>query len=270
VAPPMPCPTPSPGADIDDYYCGGISEECLSGSGGGEDCGPPQPLSPECLEKLEAWTPGDETDGPPPECAQSLLPRRTRSPSPAGRALTGGVVAAAGPDDEDEFGQAFGELFAALTPAVQRDLMPLLGGSTTVALGSLPAPGTDRAPDLALLAEVTDERAAAQFADTFKAAFSEQFTEQPTSDVKDGRLVLASDAAYRDRLSTGGLGDTELFRLAMGELGDHVQIAVFANLERVRDAVPGYPADLRPVSAVGMSLGQHDGRGYLRVRVVSR
>jgi hypothetical protein len=56
----------------------------------------------------------------------------------------------------------------------------------------------------------------------------------------------------------------------MGDLGDHVQLAVFANLERVRDNVPGYPVELRPVSAVGVSIGQHDGNGYLRVRVVSR
>lgn len=269
---PLPCPTPSPGADVDDYYCGGIPgipEECLSASGA-EGCPRPPGMSPECLKALEKWSPGDKSKAPLPECAEAFLPPPTRSPKPAGRALTSALVGGAGPEDDDEFGQAFAEFFAVLMPEIQNDLVPLLGGNTTVALGSLPAPGTDRAPDLALIADVSDERAAAQFADQFKARFSEQFAEQPTSEVKDGRLVLASDAAYRDRLGTGGLGDSELFRLAMGDLGDQVQIAVYANLERVRDNVPGYPADLRPVSAVGASIGQHDGHGYLRVRVVSR
>jgi hypothetical protein len=262
MPPPVPCPTQSGGDDavvycFDNYPCPE-----------GEDCFRPPPISPECQKQMEQWASGD-MDAPPPPCVRVRPPSPAKAkPSPSGRALTSSLL---GDDtDDDDLGQVFGELMEAMFPAVQDDLMPVLRGDTTVALGSLPAPGTGRAPDMALVADVSDERAAAEFADGFKAAFSKQFAEEPSCDVKDGRLVLASDAAYRDRLGTDGLGESALFKTAMGELGDQVQLAAFANLERVRDAVPGYPDELRPVSAVGMSLGQHDGHGYLRLRVVSR
>jgi hypothetical protein len=81
---------------------------------------------------------------------------------------------------------------------------------------------------------------------------------------------MASDTAYKDKLGTGNLGGTELFELATGDLGDEVQVSLFANLERVREAVPGYPAEMKPVRAIGLSSGVQDGQGYIRLRVVAR
>lgn len=270
IRPPSPCPT-TPSDEHGDAFCYDETPDFCMTLEEDEDC--PEPPSKECIAKFEKWVKGD-TSKPPPTCMGMPSPFPPLS-TPSGRALTHGLLSratVAGQDAQeegDDFGSLLWGLREDLGQGIADDLLPTLRGDTTVVLGSLPAVGTDRASDFAVLADVSDDNPAEKFADSFKAAFSQRFAEDPVGVVDESRLVLASDAAYLDRLGTGGLGSSELFKLAMGDLDD-VQVAVFANLERVRDAVPGYPADLRPVSAVGVSIGQHDGNGYLRIRVVSR
>jgi hypothetical protein len=56
----------------------------------------------------------------------------------------------------------------------------------------------------------------------------------------------------------------------MGSLGEHVEVAVFVNLEVVRDITPGYPREWLPVSAVGLSSSREGADSVFRIRVVSR
>ncbi len=149
-----------------------------------------------------------------------------------------------------------------------RPLADQLTGGATLVLGSLPAPGGKRSPDMALIGPVADPVIAKSAAQKVADVMAEEFEEKPAVGVQDGVLTLASDAAYAQGL-TGSLGKTALFTTAMGELGDNVHIAVFANLERVRDAASGYPKEWRPVSAVGASLARHGDDNVLRIRVVA-
>lgn len=143
-------------------------------------------------------------------------------------------------------------------------------GAVTFALGSWPVPGSNRAPNMALVATVKDATRADKLATRVKTQFASAFGEQPFSKVDGGVLTLASDAEYAGALGAGTLGDSALFKAAMGALGDDVEVAVFANLERVRDALPGYPKEWLPVSAIGMSSSRQGNDSVVRVRLVAR
>ena len=238
--------------------------------------------SPACvaaMEEFQAALAGDKHAVWPEACGPGGVSRPSASSAPVQPRALAPVLLQDSPEGSDGWdateetypGDDPMEAFMwSVLPRLSRKVGPLLDGDVTISLGSLPAPGTRRAPDLALLADVRDDAAAAKAAEEVAAMFAKQFTEQPYAAASGGTLTLASDSAYKDTLTRGNLGETELFQLAMGDLGDEVQLAVLANLERVRDAAPGYPAEMKPLSAVGLSSGVQDGHGYLRLRVVAR
>ena len=150
-----------------------------------------------------------------------------------------------------------------------KDFAAALTGGVTIAMGSLPAPGTRLSPDLALIGAAADAGKAQTAAAKAKAEFSKAFTDTPYSAIADGTLTLASDAEYAAKLDSGGLGKTELFKTAMGELTQPVELAIFVNLERIRGNVPGYPKEMLAASAVGLSSVRQGEDTVLRVRVVA-
>jgi hypothetical protein len=300
---PMPAETAPPGLDFPspspeceealaklDHEMGYGEEPPAACVDGLVSSGQPAP-SPECIKAMDAWAAdfGDGNEPPPllePCSRDKPLPAPTisasASPASAGRGLSRVLLQespepsdAPDPDHDHDYDRYEGEdpmeaFTWSVLPLLNKELGPHLDGDTTISLGSLPAPGTKRAPDMALLADVRDDAAADKAAKRVAAELAQIFTETPFAAAAGGKLTVASDAAYKDTLGAGNLGETGLFKLAMGDLGDEVQIAAMVNLERVRDAVPGYPAELKPVSAVGLSSGVQDGHGYLRVRVVAR
>ncbi|MEO6712591.1 MAG: DUF3352 domain-containing protein [Mycobacteriales bacterium] len=142
--------------------------------------------------------------------------------------------------------------------------------SGTIALGSVPIPNAQGAPDLALIARIADPARAQKAIAKGKSLFADAFNGTPFTQEEGGVLTFASSGEYAGRLRGGALGETELFKTAMGPLGEQAEVAVFANLERVRDIVPGYPKELLPVSAIGMSSSREGDVTVLRVRLVSR
>ena len=156
-----------------------------------------------------------------------------------------------------------------MTPLL-KEFAGVLKDGMTISLGSLPLPTMNTAPKVALIAPVNDAAGAQAAAAKAKEQFAGKFGAGAYSQVKDGVLTLASDSAYAATLRAGELGKTDLFRVAMGDLGEHVEMALFANLEGVRDVVPGYPKPLLPVSAIGVSTVRNGDVSEFRLRLVSR
>lgn len=196
--------------------------------------------------------PASTTNPQPPSVEEPLLPPQPRFEFPV--------------DGETEAHQPYEDPMAPLMKAFGG----ALSGAATVALGSLPAPGTKLAPDLALIAAVSDSSKAEAAAAAAKAQFSKAFTDTPFSAVSGGVLTMASDSEYAAKLGTGGLGKTELFQAAMGDLPATVELAIFVNLELVRGNVPGYSKEWLPVSAVGISSTRDGADTMMRIRMVSR
>jgi hypothetical protein len=141
-------------------------------------------------------------------------------------------------------------------------LLPLLQGETTLSLAGVPGDGI---PSLGLTAKVrAPGNAVSPLAEALRG-----FGLDPETVTTKGDLVLAAtDAKTLDGLRSGGrLGASESFRAAMGDLSSDTSAAVYVSLDAL-ESLDDYPAELRPLRAVGVVVTESPGRSSLRLRVV--
>jgi hypothetical protein len=150
---------------------------------------------------------------------------------------------------------------------VRKELLPLLGNETTIALGNVPTSPADA--KFGLLSAVNDpataEKVGRKLADIAKSHGIDLDAQV------DGKTFYLTSKGYAATLKAdGGLASSPVFTSAMGDLGDQVAGAVFvdiAQLAKLRAGASG-SADLQHLSAFGMSSGKVGGDGYVRMRLV--
>lgn len=150
------------------------------------------------------------------------------------------------------------------------DLATLLGRSAVLALGSVPSGGN--VPEIGLRSRPTDPGAGRKIAEEIAALAHSAGngvaveTRQAGTDV-----ILAVGQGYAAKLAAGGkLGNSKMFRTAMGDLPDKVSMAAFVDLGTVLRDVPRNGADdLSHLRAFGMSVRQDGGSSRLRIRLVA-
>lgn len=147
------------------------------------------------------------------------------------------------------------------------DVLPLLKDELTVALAAFP-PDEDAEFRAGMVARVNGPGNAIEPFERFLEALG--VTDSPVR--VDGDLVLTTtESGYTDRLGRdGGLGREELFRHALGDLDGSVVGALYVNLDAAEKAYSGYPEELRPVDALGLSLTTDGDRVTTRLRIVVR
>lgn len=190
---------------------------------------------------------------------------------PDGTAVEPLPASSGDPIDTGLLGQ-LGRIIDALSPVsgqLTNELLPLLTGPTTVALGSLPGGASSRS-DLSLLlaakvaAPGNAEVPLLKARDALRAAgLSAAVT------IRGATVYAATGSAYVEGLGTPGvLGESELFQKAMGELNDQTTFAAYVDLTDIARLQSDYPQELLPVQAVGMTASSLGSRTTVRVRVV--
>lgn len=150
------------------------------------------------------------------------------------------------------------------------DLATLLGRSAVVVLGSVPSGGS--VPDVGLRSSPTDPGAGRKIAEQIVALASAAGTGVAVETRQAGDdVVLAVGQGYAAELAAGGkLGESTMFKTAMGELPDKVSAAAFVDLGTLLRGLPQAAGeDASHLRAFGMSIRQ-DGKGTrLRLRLVA-
>jgi hypothetical protein len=212
-----------------------------------------------------------------------LVVRTVGNPARAGAEAVGGQLAAL-PEDtaaavavsggDELVRQAYDQVgTAGLGRTLQRleeetglelpeDVAALVGSSTVLAVGG----GADE-PEVGLVSRTGDPERARGAAEKVlrKLDPGRSVTVRPTAD----GTVLASSAAYADRLTAAGtLGRAELVRAALPDL-DAAQLAVYVDARRVAE-VGGepLPAEVSGLRAVGLTATGSGDVSTVRVRVV--
>jgi len=150
---------------------------------------------------------------------------------------------------------------------VRKELLPLLGSTTTLSLGNVPTSPADA--QFGLQSTVTDPAAAAKTGTKLKELAEAQGI--PLDAEVDGTTFYLTSKGYAATLKgDGGLASSPTFSAAMGELGDQVSGAVFVDVGQLSKAAPkGRGAkEIEHISAFGMSAGKVGDDGYVRIRLV--
>lgn len=148
------------------------------------------------------------------------------------------------------------------------DLATLLGRSAVVALGRLPTGGG--MPEVGLRSTPTDPGAGRKIAEQIAALAGRSGGVTVETRQAGDDVILAVGQGYAGRLADGGkLGESRLFRTAMGELPDKVSMAAFFDLGALLRDVPRNAEDARHLRAIGMSVRQDGKSSKLRIRVVA-
>ena len=162
--------------------------------------------------------------------------------------------------------QMLGAASSQLGLDVRRDLLPLLGSTTTLSLGNVPTSPLDA--EFGLQSTVTDPAAAAAAGAKLKGIAAKQGIELD-AEVAGTTFYLTSKGYAATLKGDGGLGSSPVFAAAMGTLGKDVASAVFVDigqLGKLRKGAGG--ADTAYISAFGFSSGKDGDDGYLRMRLV--
>lgn len=149
------------------------------------------------------------------------------------------------------------------------DLATLLGRSAVFALGSLPTGGG--APEFGLRSTPADPGAGRKIAEQI-AALARSSGGGVTVETRavGADVVLAVGQGYAGKLAGDGrLGESKLFRTAMGDLPDKVSAATFFDLGALLRNVPQDSRDLSHLRGFGMSVRQDGKTQRLRIRVVA-
>ena len=201
--------------------------------------------------------------------------------------LPAGTVAAVGAYGLDEtLGEAFYQFAASdLIPgfaagladiekeigiSIRDEIIPLLGSETAVQLGDVP--DLESAPEVGFISTVRDP--AKVRATAVKLARIARDTGFPVVSRLDGNtFYLALEQSHLDQLkATGGLTSDPTFKTAMGDLGDRLGAAFYADLGRLLTLAKDTDLydNLRPLSAVGLVSGIDGDQAFFRLRVVVR
>ncbi|MEO6712589.1 MAG: DUF3352 domain-containing protein [Mycobacteriales bacterium] len=152
--------------------------------------------------------------------------------------------------------------------SIRKELLPLLGNQTLIALGNIP---TSPADTKIGIASVVDDPAAAAKAGKKLAALAKQAGLNVDVEV-DGTTFYLTTKGYAEALKgDGGLDSTPLFTAAMGPLGDEVAGATYIDLGQLVELMQKRGDDTEGVnkfSAFGMSAGKVGDDGYVRMRLV--
>ncbi len=90
------------------------------------------------------------------------------------------------------------------------------------------------------------------------------------SDVRDNTFFLGAGSGYLGELmNNGGLGDSERFTKAMGDLGGEVSGALYVDLRAVLQSAGPNDPNVRPLEAVAVSAGRTEAGDYFRLRLVA-
>ncbi len=150
---------------------------------------------------------------------------------------------------------------------VRKDLLPLFGSSTTLALGNIPTSPLDVKFGMKNL---VDDPAAAEATGKKIAEIAKSAGIHLDAEVDGSTLYLATGGYAAELRAPGTLGQTPAFQKAMGELGDAVTGAFYLDISQIA-ALRGSGADaddLAHLSAFGLSGGKDGSDGYFRMRLV--
>ncbi len=179
-----------------------------------------------------------------------------------------GVGLGAFPVDDGSM-SAVSDALEPLDQELETDLLPLLRGTTALVLGPLPGGASSRGDvSLMLVADVAApgnaEVPLLRVRDALRKAGL-------TADVaiRGGRVYAATGSAYVEGLGDAGhLGDSELFRDAMGSMSGDVSIAAYVDIASIARTQPDFPRGLAPVQAVGLTSSRDGSTSTVRLRVV--
>ncbi|HEX8001988.1 MAG TPA: DUF3352 domain-containing protein [Mycobacteriales bacterium] len=166
--------------------------------------------------------------------------------------------------DAQEF---VGPFLQELGLSLEGDVLPLLGDQTVVALGEVPTSPEEVA---AGLVSVVKDPTAAKTDGAKLAAALQQMGLPVKADVSGSTFYLATENYLNELKSGKGLGGSEKFTKAMGDLGS-VSLAAYVDLETVIPAFanPSERADVAALKSVGIVSGYDKGVGFFRLRVVA-
>ncbi|MEP7054093.1 MAG: DUF3352 domain-containing protein [Actinomycetota bacterium] len=160
---------------------------------------------------------------------------------------------------------ALGAMGGGLGLDLKKDLLPLLGSTTTFSLGNIPKNPLDA--QFGLQSTITDPAAAAAAGKKLQKLAAKQGIKLDT-DVA-GKTFYLTSAGYAATLKgDGGLGTSPAFTAAMGSLGDKVSGAVFMDIGQLSKLAGPNSTEAAPISAFGMSYGKDGSDAYLRMRLV--
>jgi len=164
--------------------------------------------------------------------------------------------------DPDELA---GDLLSQTGLSLDKDLLPLLGDQTAIAVEDFDLFGGNSR--IAFLSKVA-AAAGARRAGAKIAAAAEQFGVPLKAQVEGDTFVLAMPADYAAELAggTGGLTKSKKFQKATGDLGSPNEV-IYVDLQALINADAGSPESaLRSFGAVA---GVDNGTPYFRVRLVA-
>jgi hypothetical protein len=153
---------------------------------------------------------------------------------------------------------------AATGLSISKDVLPLIGDQTAIALGSADLSLADLR--VGLLGTVKDE-AKARAAAAKIAAAVQQLGVPVKATVKDGTFYLATPGDYADQLTggSGGLTSSPKFQKAVGDLGTPSAV-LYLDVQAIGGAEPGTPESA--LRAFGLVSGYDGDVGYFRARFV--
>lgn len=186
--------------------------------------------------------------------------------SEPGQALTRGFEQLRRTPGMDSFTEVLDGIGRESGLALPDDIGRLLGDQAVLALGS--PPGGDAPPTVGLRSH-PQAPAAGQAVAAKIAAYAGQQGLSLVTRSAGGDQILATTPAFADRLAGGGrLGESALFRTAMGPLPAETAFAAYADLSQLVPKAVDQP-DVRALRAFGMSLGRSGKQDVLRIRIVA-
>lgn len=149
---------------------------------------------------------------------------------------------------------------------IRKDLLPLLGSETLIALGNLPTSPTDA--KFGLVTTVTDPAAAGRVGTKIADIAKSQGIELDAQ--VEGSTFYLTTKGYAETLKgDGGLGSSPAFTAAMGSLGDEVSGALFIDIGQLMKLRGAEAEDAAShISGFGASAGKDGGDAYMRMRLV--
>jgi hypothetical protein len=165
--------------------------------------------------------------------------------------------------DKSTLGESVGALGERTGLVLPDDLAALVGSSTVVAVG-----GSDGGVDVGLISRTDDTDTARSAAQRLLNALGQDNNALAVRSVSDG-TVLANSSSYADRLGPPGrLGDSQLFRDALPDLGS-AQAALYVDVQRLSKlggVTPPGPVDR--FRSLGVTAAVSADTATIRLRLV--